>query len=419
MSDMVSRLRPRGFVAAAALLLGLAAPAQAIELEMPSYQLEEGFGPWWLAAAEAFAEENPGHSIKLVNVPFGAHHDGLTTRFVAGNPPDLAHISARFYFGYADQGFLEPLDERLAEIAWKEEDFISAQAGLRRDGKTYAQLLLGYGWGLFYNADMLAEAGVEVPTTREELMAAAAKLTRDRDGDGRVDQYGLVIGTDKSSQTHMNLSYFLAGLGHGWVEDGKLVDKAVLREALALTQELVSSQASPAGLAANPMRQLFWQGNAAMYIDGSWAVAYRKDATDAVKAAYRVAPLPFPDEAGGPSNVLAIPAALSDERKELAFKFVELIQRPEWQQRYAEISGNPPARLGMMNDAIRTAWPELEVFEASTGRATKSYLPEGQEGNFAKWSAIVGDGVTGLVSGTLSLDEAVDMIHGELTAEFF
>src|SRR5690606_41430658 len=98
-------------------------PSQAIELEMPTYQLEEGFGDWWKAAAEAFTKENPGHSVKLISVPFGDHHDQMTTRLAAGTPPDIAHISARFVFGFADNGLLEPLDERLKNIGWKEEDF--------------------------------------------------------------------------------------------------------------------------------------------------------------------------------------------------------------------------------------------------------------------------------------------------------
>jgi len=398
---------------------GAGGRAAATELELPTYQLQEGFGVWWQAAAEEFAKENPGDTIKLIGVPYAQHHDQLTTRFVAGNPPDIAHISARFFFGYADQGFLEPLDDRLAAIGWKEEDFIGAQKQMRRDGKVYGQLLLGYGWGLFYNADYLQKAGIAVPKTADELLQAAHALTVDSDGDGRIDQYGMAVATSQGSETYMYLTYFLAGLGHGWVENGELVAPEHLRAALALVDDLVTSKATPVGLNSSAMRQLFWQGKAAMYIDGSWAPAYKKDSPPEVKAAYRVAPLPVPDEAGGPSNVLAIPAALPEDRKALAFKFIELIQRPEWQQRYAEMSGNPPARLGSLTDKARQDWPEIPVFEASMSRAGQSYLPVGYEGDFAKWSNIVAEGVTGMVSGALTLDEATAQIHDELSREFF
>lgn len=414
----MTNIRSRLLAAAFATLLPLGG-AHAIELELPTYQLSEGFGVWWKAAAEEFARQNPGHSIKLVGEPFGPHHDRLTTRFVAGNPPDIAHISARYVFGFADSGFLEPLDDRLGTTGWQEQDFIGAQQQMRRDGKVYAQLLLGYGWGLFYNEDMLKAAGVAVPTTREELVATAKALTKDTDGDGRTDQYGFAFVTDQSSQSYMELTYVLAGLGHGWVEDGKLVSRDVLRDALAFQADLIGAGTTPVGLGSNDVRQLFWQGKAAMYIDGSWAPAFKKDAAESVKVAFRVAPLPFPDEAGGPSNAVAIPARLDAERKELAFKFLELIQSPEWQQKYAEMSGNPPARKGALTDKARADWPEIPVFEASASRATRSYLPLGFEGEYAKFSKIISDGVSAMASGALDAEAAADQIHGELTREFF
>lgn len=409
-------------VVALAATMALSAPiagASATELELPTYQLQEGFGVWWKAAAEAFAEQNPGDTIKLVGAPFGDHHDQLTTRFVAGNPPDIAHISARFMFGFADSGFLAPLDACLAEVDWKEKDFISAQGQMRRDGHVYAQLLLGYGWGLFYNAAMLDAADVAVPTSPEEFVAAAEALTLDSDGDGRIDQYGFPFVTDQSTQTYFALTYLLAGLGHGWVEDGALVSRDRLREAVAMTGELIEAGVTPTGLGSNDMRQLFWQGRAAMYIDGSWAPAFKKDADPSVAEGFRVAPLPFADEAGGPSNVLAIPAALDDERKALACKFIQMVQSAEWQQAYAEMSGNPPARLGTLTDKARADWPEIPVFEASSARASRSYLPEGLEAEYNKFAAIVSEGISGLASGALDVDEATDQIHGELSREFF
>ena len=65
------------------------AQARPMVLEMPSYQLREGFGPWWRAAAEEFAKRNPGLRVNLTEVPFEPHHAQLTTRFIAKNPPDL------------------------------------------------------------------------------------------------------------------------------------------------------------------------------------------------------------------------------------------------------------------------------------------------------------------------------------------
>ena len=258
-----------------------------------------------------------------------------------------------------------------------------------------------------------------MPTTPEAFVAAAKALTLDANNDGRINQYGFPFVTNQSSQSYMALTYVLAGQGHGWVEDGKLVSRDALRDALAFQNDLIKAGATPVGLGSNDVRQLFWQGKAAMYIDGSWAPAFKKDATDSVKAAFRVAPLPFPDEAGGPSNAVAVPVGLSPERKELALKFVEMIQSPEWQQKYAEMSGNPPARKGTLTAKARADWPEIPVFEASSTRATHSYLPTGLEGEYSKFSKIVSDGVSAMASGAMDAEATADQIHGELSREFY
>ena len=102
----MTALTRRAALATPAAMLATPALAQArpVVLEMPSYQLREGFGPWWRAAAEEFGRRHPSLRVNLIEVPFEPHHAQLTTRFIAKNPPDLCHISARFFYGFADQG---------------------------------------------------------------------------------------------------------------------------------------------------------------------------------------------------------------------------------------------------------------------------------------------------------------------------
>jgi len=413
-----------------ALALGaatLAAPAlaqsQAMVLDMPSYQLREGFGPWWHAAAEAFNQANDGLRVNLIEVPYEPHHQQLTTRFIAKNPPDLCHISARYFYGFADQGFLEPLDRRLAAIGWKEVDFIPAQKDMRRDGRVYAQLLLGYSYGLYYNAAMFEAAGLampqDLPRDLPQLLAMAKRLTRDRDGDGRTDQFGLAWPTANSSATYAYLTYLITGMGRDWVEEGRLLPREVLQQALEAVQTLLRDGATPPGIDTNPARQLFWQGNAAMIVDGSWGVAYRKDSPEALKPALRVAPLPLRNQAAGPSNVLAIPADRPAERKDAAFRFLALIQSPEWQRKYGEIGGNPPARLGMVTEEARRLWPELPIFEKAAAESTSSFMPRGHEGDFSRWSAMVAENVTAMVAGRVDAAGAAAALHRDLTNTFF
>jgi multiple sugar transport system substrate-binding protein len=406
----------------AALLSASVIPsvAQEIVLEMPSYQLREGFGDWWRAAAEAFAEENPGLSINLIEVPFTDHHNQLTTRLIAGNPPDLAHISARFFYNFADEGLLEPLDDYFATIDWNEEDFIPGQSDMRRNGNIYGQLLLGYSYGLFVNRDMFEEAGVDVPTDLESTLEAAEALTTDRDGDGRPDQFGMVWPTAATTSSYVYLTYMITGMGKDWIDrDGNFIDREDLRLAFAHISRLLESGATPPGLDSNPARQLFWQGNAAMIIDGSWAVAYKNDAAESVQNAYAVVPLPLIDQAAGPSNVLAVPAGLPEERRDAALRFVGMIASPEWQQNYATISGNPPARLNSVPDEAYELWPEISIFEEAAANSQGSFMPRTLEADFNEINQFVVDAITGMVSGQYSPEEAADYLYDQMQRAYF
>jgi len=91
--------------------------------------------------------------------------------------------------------FLEPLQDRLAsaDAAYQTGDLIQSLVDVNTvAGNLLAIPFRGGTTMLYYRADHLAEAGVEVPSTFDELRAAAIALTRDTDGDGNTDIYGLV-----------------------------------------------------------------------------------------------------------------------------------------------------------------------------------------------------------------------------------
>jgi len=82
--------------------------------------------------------------------------------------------------------FLSTMHERMpAEVL---EQYRSA------DGRYYQVPWKANPVMVLYNTRMLREAGVLIlPTTYSEFLAAAARVTRDRDGDGRMDQWMATI----------------------------------------------------------------------------------------------------------------------------------------------------------------------------------------------------------------------------------
>lgn len=167
-----------------------------------------------------------------------------------------------------------------------------------RDAGTYQGKVYGLapgvnGLALFYNKDMLAAAGVQPPSTWDELKSASAKLTKD-------GKYGLAFSAIPSEEgVWQYLPFF-------WSNGGDLskLDSPQGVAALQYVTDLVSSgSASKSALNwnQNDVADQFVSGNAAMMINGSWNL----NKLDADKALhYGIVPMPTPQAGGKPTVAL-------------------------------------------------------------------------------------------------------------------
>jgi multiple sugar transport system substrate-binding protein len=150
-----------------------------------------------------FEAENPGIKIDAVNVPWNSYYDNLYTSIAGGNAPDAAMLKMFALPRLVDMEALEPLDERIDNWAGKSDildnlfDLTTAQ-----DGKNYYLPVQYVALYLYYRADMFNELGLKPPATCQDLREAAIKLTRDTNGDGKVDTYGFGFRGGKSGHEH-------------------------------------------------------------------------------------------------------------------------------------------------------------------------------------------------------------------------
>jgi len=392
--------------------------AAEVVLEFPSYQINEaGFGDWYRALAEEFEATYPNVKIKMQGVPYRDHHDKLTTRFVAKDPPEITHMSSRFFFGFADKGFLEPLDGYMEGKGIKD-SWTPMQQVMVRDGKTYGLLLLSYGFGLFYNEKMFKEAGVNVPTNMEEVIEVSKKLTKDTDGDGKIDQYGIALPIIDGSAFYMSLTRFLVSEGGHWTtKDGQITANSpeVIRT-LKMFKEL--SNYSPIGLGDPEKRVYFFEGKAAMLIDGSWVLAMREKAPEDIKSIVKVAMPPFPIICGGPSNNLSIPKDMSKEKKDIVWKFIELASTLKWQEEYAMFTGNPSPRKGSVTDRVLSKSPDLKIFAKAMNNSSESYLPAGFESRFSEFSKSVVNRAMEIMTTDRKVEDVLSDLQSELENTF-
>ncbi len=351
-------LKAAGGAAAGASALGLPTmlprvAAQSSTLIFPSWQQDEpGSGDWFRARIAEFEASHPGVTIDFIKVALNDHIQQLVTQFAAGSPPQIIHLPYRNYVEVAAQGFMEPLDSYLADTdvptAW-----VPFQEAAVIDGTTYAIVLLGYGFGMMYNEQLFEEAGVAIPTTGEEFVAAAKALTVG------PDQFGFGTTTIPGNNMAAHIITSIVGAGGAVTTDG--VPSVNTPEAIQGMQwwvDVVKSGASPTGLDTGQLRQLFQQGKIAMYFDGPWGQGFINSAPDEIRPYLKVAPMPFGGIVpGGISNVIGMAADISAEDKALAWDYLKSLTTVEAQTDYVLKYCVAPARTDV-------EIPEEEVLEA-------------------------------------------------------
>jgi multiple sugar transport system substrate-binding protein len=98
----------------------------------------------------------------------------MATNFASKNVPDVFYVDASFGQPWADQGFLEPLDDYIAKQAFDTSTFFPGYLAPFKgtDGKTYGLPKDGNTIGMAYNTAEVTTA----PTTLDELITAATAL---------------------------------------------------------------------------------------------------------------------------------------------------------------------------------------------------------------------------------------------------
>lgn len=123
--------------------------------------------------AELAEAANEGMTVENVFVPYDQMNSNLVAAVGAGEGPDIAVFNGAEASVLASAGVLAPLDDYLG--SWADASQLPDSVLHKYEDQTvavqgYVNLL-----GLWYNADILDEIGVEPPTTMDELEAAMAK----------------------------------------------------------------------------------------------------------------------------------------------------------------------------------------------------------------------------------------------------
>ncbi len=125
---------------------------------------------------DSFEEACPNYTVQF-EVIAGEYGPVMLTRLGSGDAPDLFYVQQGYSQDWIAQGILQPLDDRIDASGFDLSAFYEGYlAPFQQDGQTYGIPKDSSVLGMQTNDEMLASAEVEIPTTIEELEAAAAAL---------------------------------------------------------------------------------------------------------------------------------------------------------------------------------------------------------------------------------------------------
>ena len=149
------------------------------------------------AAIERFNEKHPETRVSFASgIRKGDYQEYLAGELVKGLSPDVFLVLREDFDRYADMGILEPLDAYLTHDSDIDTNLYYPallDAG-RIHGSQYALPLECAPKMMFVNTSLLTAEGLPLPKgnwTWQDLLTITEAVTKDADGDGRVDQFGI------------------------------------------------------------------------------------------------------------------------------------------------------------------------------------------------------------------------------------
>jgi multiple sugar transport system substrate-binding protein len=231
---------------------------------------------------------------------------------------------------------------------------------------------------MLYNTGLLREAGVtELPTTYAEFLAAAARVTRDRDGDGQVDQWMATV--DYLPIWYKRLFdfyplYAAATNGQPLVKDGRvLFDDERAVAAVGFLRECFARGYVPRQFFQG---DVFLDGRVACRFTGPYSISHieRYGGAD---FEYAFGPMLRPDGMSGDAPSYADPKSIvifsNCRRPRAAWEFVKFVIAREGDLRLLEQTSQLPLRAGLLEDTLFADYfarnPRMRQFAAQVESA--------------------------------------------------
>lgn len=362
----------------------------------------------------AYMAEHPNVTINLTQLENEALKDKIAVEMQSGNPPDLFQSwGGGTLAQQVEAGLVRPIDE---EIADARDGIIPAALSMTQvDGAQYGLPYNLGAVGIWYNKDLLAQAGIDAPPTTWEEFLADVQTLKDAGivpiSLGGADAWTAMfwwayLATRIGGQEAMNTA----------ITTGDWSGESFVKAGEALKQLVDMEPFQTAFLAANHDAQEgeFGNGRAAMMLQGQWAAGAQRSNSESTEGiGEALGWFPFPgveggagqatDVFGGGDNYVVGSDAPAEAVDFLRFLTTDPTAVEGW---VALNDGTLPTVTGA--EELVTD-PNLQSILSARSDATfaQGYLDQVTS---PALGAAINDAVAGLVAGALSPEEVTQAI---------
>jgi multiple sugar transport system substrate-binding protein len=290
----------------------------------------------------------------------------ILTAVVGNAPPDILWFSPFFTGQLVELGAIQPLEKWLDHSSLKSKIDPVLFESMQIEGHTWSVPMGTNNIAVFYRPSLFKKAGItQIPRTWDEFQKVAAQLTRDTNGDGKIDQHGVILSLGKGEWTVFSWLPFMYSAGGELVEKGNV---NLMNEGAILALQFWSDLLKQGSAILSPPERGYEQdkfisGQVAMQLTGPWTLGYLPE----TGIDFDVFPVPVlnkPAAVMGGENLFIMKTM--PEREQAAWKFLEYVLSEEFQTEWALGTGYLPINLAAQKSQKYQSFiaeqPTLKVF---------------------------------------------------------
>lgn len=364
-----------------------------------------------------------------VNMELYAHSDYLEMLQVKlpseSDDYDVIGVDVPLVASYATKGWIAPMDSYFTDDEKAQFASSALDAGTW-DGVFYCPAMNSSSQLLWYNTELLGEAGVEVPEssvenrlTWEQVVDMAKKTLEVVDPDGTKGIGGIAF--EQVSRTYqMNqIPNSLGGKNigdDGYTAQGIINDDAWI-EGATWYQNLFKDGIALQGFTADDTGSFFQAGKIVFLIGGTWTDTNCKNEE---MDTYGYAPVPafegHEDQVGTPTGSWHFGIPVNAKNKDLAAEFIKYMSIGEGNELWLEANGDVPATIAgadkIMNDENAEEYMKIAAYESSNTAVPRALTP-----GYTEYDTIIQNTWEDIKNGsdvTESLNNAAEKIEGAM-----